>query len=289
MPIAEAVQDLAGKVDALEGHYDEEVRKTLDELLGSTFLEHMRNQIAEATNLIGEINRVLAEHSTGETKATLRIKLAANTHKHVLDALAGSTIINPDVQEQVREFLKDRVDEARRTAADEGLTDWHDSLAHHLDYRTWYTVALERRFDAGSWGPLTPRSYAELSGGARAVMLMLPLVAALAALYRRMPQAPRPLWLDEAFDGLDTANRAMVMRLLRQFELDVLLAGPGRLVNVEAVPAAAIYQVVRAPAPHPGADLTLELWAGNTLEAIELPLSWLDEPPEAPEAQDSLL
>jgi hypothetical protein len=33
---------------------------------------------------------------------------------------------------------------------------------------------------------------------------------------------------------------------------------------------------VRAPAPLPGADLALELWAGGSLEAIELPLSWLD-------------
>ena len=129
-----------------------------------------------------------------------------------------------------------------------------------------------------------------MSGGARAVMLMLPLVATLAALYQDMPSAPRPIWLDEAFDGLDTANRSMVMDLLRQFDLDVLLAGPGRLVNVHAVPAAAIYQVVRAPAPTLGADLTLELWAGGSLEAIELPLSWLDlAEPGTDSGQESLL
>ena len=76
-----------------------------------------------------------------------------------------------------------------------------------------------------------------------------------------------------------------------QADLDVLLAGPGRLVNVAAVPAAAIYQVVRAPAPEPGADLMAELWAGNTLEAIELPLTWLDGDQESavPPDQDALL
>ena len=97
-------------------------------------------------------------------------------------------------------------------------------------------------------------------------------------------------WLDEAFDGLDVPNRSMVMDLLREFDLDVLLAGPGRLVNVAVVPAAAIYQVVRAPAPIPGADLTLELWAGGTLEAIDLPMSWLDGPePGVSADQDALL
>ena len=105
------------------------------------------------------------------------------------------------------------------------------------------------------------------------MMLMMPLVATLAAMYEEMPTGPRPLWLDEAFDGLDAANRATVMKLFREFDLDVLLAGPGRLVNVADVPVAAIYQVVRAPAPMPGADLVMELWAGGQLEAVEAPAS----------------
>lgn len=108
---------------------------------------------------------------------------------------------------------------------------------------------------------------------------MLPLVATLAALYSDSDGCPRPLWLDEAFDGLDSANREMVMDLFASFDLDVLLAGPARLVNVRAVPAAAIYQVVRAPAPTPGVDLTLELWAGGELTEIPLPTSLPPGPP----------
>ena len=85
------------------------------------------------------------------------------------------------------------------------------------------------------------------------------------------------MWLDEAFDGLDAANRATVMKLFREFDLDVLLVGPGRIVNVAAVPVAAIYQVVRAPAPMPGADLVLELWGGGQLETIETPALGVSE------------
>ncbi|STY85452.1 Uncharacterised protein [Mobiluncus mulieris] len=36
-------------------------------------------------------------------------------------------------------------------------------------------------------------------------------------------------------------NRSMVMSMLRSFDLDVLVVGPGHLVNVAAVPLAAIY------------------------------------------------
>ena len=289
LPLVQAGEHLLQVCRELEGQYGASVRETLDRLLGSTFLEHMRDQIGQAQQLVADINDVLQDHPTGTDGTTLRIRLEPGSHAPILAAVSGPRLMDPEVADTVRSFLKEKVDEAKRAAADEGRADWRDSLAAHLDYRTWYEVSLESRVAQGRWGPLTTRRYAELSGGARAVMLMLPLVAALAAQYRRLPHAPRPLWLDEAFDGLDATNRSMVMSLLQRFDLDVLLAGPGRLVNVESVPTAAIYQVVRAAAPEPGADLVAELWAGSTLHAIDLPLSWLDDPAPTPPGQDSLL
>lgn len=190
----------------------------------------------------------------------------------MLEALRGPLLTNPEAASHVREHLRNRVEAAKRDAALQGEADWRDRLAQTLDYRRWFEVHLQRKIGAGGrWQPLTSQSFAEMSGGARAVVLMLPLVATLAALYANMTGSPRPLWLDEAFDGLDTSNRSMVMDLFRSFDFDVLLAGPNRLVNVRTVPAAAIYQVVRAPAPLPGADLTLELWAGGGLTVVDLP------------------
>ena len=291
LPLGQAGPHLREVCNALESQYGESVRETLDRLLGSTFLEHMRERIGQAGVLIDEINQVLRDHPTETDQTMLRIRLEPGQNASIVNAVSGPRLSDPTVAAQVRDFLKQKVDEAKRAASDEGQAGWHGALAEHLDYRNWYDISLEHRVGGGRWAPLTTRRYAELSGGARAVMLMLPLVAALAAQYRRLPQAPRPLWLDEAFDGLDPRNRSMVMRLLQRFDLDVLLAGPGRLVNVAAVPAAAIYQVVRAPAPEPGADLMAELWAGNTLEAIELPLTWLDGDQESavPPDQDALL
>jgi hypothetical protein len=63
------------------------------------------------------------------------------------------------------------------------------------------------------------------------------------------------------------------MDLFGSFDLDALLAGPARLVNVRSVPTAAVYQVVRAPAPLPGVDMTLELSPGGQLTEISLPSS----------------
>lgn len=155
--------------------------------------------------------------------------------KTLIDAVGGPQLANPEVAARVRDHLRDRVEPAKTSATREGDANWHDRLAQELDYRHWFEVSLHKKIGReGHWTPLTRRSFAEMSGGARAVMLMLPLVATLAACYSEMPEAPRPLWLDEAFEGLDSANRATVMDLFHSFDLDVLLAGPARLVNVSA-------------------------------------------------------
>ena len=281
IPVIEVVVDASGKVygpreasarlarihQDLSETYTVRVRETLDELLGSTFLEHLRGRVGATDALVEGINRVLAQHPVVTTKTSLRIRLepASESDGRMLAALRGPSLVNPEAAAHVREHLRLRVEAAKREAASHGEADWRERLVEALDYRRWFEVHLQRKIgQSGTWRPLTTQSFAEMSGGARAVVLMLPLVATLAALYADMDGAPRPLWLDEAFDGLDSANRAMVMDLFRSFDLDVLLAGPNRLVNVSTVPAAAIYQVVRAPAPLPGADLTLELWAGAT-------------------------
>lgn len=260
--------------DELAAAYSQRVQATLDELLGSTFLEHLRDRLGETQALIGRINDVLAKHPMVTTRTSLRIVLepASGSDAAMLDAVSGQSLANPEVAGQVRDRLRERVEEAKRLAETQGEEDWRGRLAQQLDYRDWFQVQLKKRIGSdGRWVPLTTQGFAEMSGGARAVILMLPLVATLAALYEDLHDCPRPLWLDEAFDGLDSSNREMVMDLFGSFDLDVLLAGPARLVNVRTVPAAAIYQVVRAPAPLPGVDLTLELWAGGDLIEVNLP------------------
>ena len=257
--------------DELASAYDESVQNTLTELLGSTFIEHLRDRLTELRRLTSRINEVLSRHPTGTTRTRLRIHLApaAGATEAVLSALEqGEAILDAEVAHRVRDFLRSRIDEAR-ALSETGTGEWQHLLAEALDYRRWFAVTLQKKTgDGGHWTPLTSQNYAHLSGGARVVMLMLPFVATLTALYESMPAAPRPFWLDEAFDGLDTTNRATVLALLDEFDLDVLVVGPSRLLNSASVPVAAIYQVVRAEDPLPGADLAVELWAAGELHAV---------------------
>lgn len=283
--ISTALVRLAEIQHELKGSYDEKVRQTLEQLLGSTFLEHLRDRIGHSQALVARTNKILSEHATGTTQTSLRIALVPlDEHAGLIEAVTGPTLTNPEVSTRISGHLKELVEATKRAAEAEGDANWRERLGEQLDYRKWFDVQLMRRVGStGSWSPLTTKAFAVMSGGARVVMLMLPLVATLAALYEDMDEGPRPLWLDEAFDGLDSANRAIVMDLFQEFDFDVLLAGPSRLVNVPTVPTAAIHQVVRAEHPLPGADLLLELWAGGELRTLDLPSGSSAPPAEATE------
>lgn len=104
----------------------------------------------------------------------------------------------------------------------------------------------------------------------RATEGLQPLLATLVTLYSESPCSPRPLWLDEAFVGVDLTNQTTMMRMLVDFDLDFLVAGPATLVASAQVPAAAIRHIARAPAPLPGVDLSLTLCAGRTLQIVAI-------------------
>jgi hypothetical protein len=90
-------------------------------------------------------------------------------------------------------------------------------------------------------------------------------------MYDQATGGPRMLWLDEAFGGVDTANKASMFRLLASCDLDWLIAGPGIIANSAAVLLAAIYEVRRAPQPLPGVSLELSVWSGNELTHVLTP------------------
>ncbi|MGH3155577.1 MAG: SbcC/MukB-like Walker B domain-containing protein, partial [Streptosporangiaceae bacterium] len=131
-----------------------------------------------------------------------------------------------------------------------------------------------------------------LSGGAKVVTLMQPFIAALHAMYDQSGIGPRMIWLDEAFGGVDSANKATMFRLLTSCDLDWLIAGPGIIANSATVPLAAIYEVRRAPQPLPGVSLELAVWTGNELTHVltpdpaDLPSRGADGDPDAPAADD---
>lgn len=271
-----AAARLAHQIEDLAKLHDAKMNSVLVELLSSTFVEHLRDRLTTVIALLARVNKVLEAHPTGATRTLLRLRrVPAENQKagyEVLEALSGNVLGDAAVQEQVRNFLKQQILEAQDRGRDSAL-DWKDHLAQLLDYRTWFAVTTEYKVEQGDgrWHALTKEVHGRDSGGGKVVTLLQPLLATLVALYGESELAPRPLWLDEAFTGVDAANRATMLDLVVNFELDFLLAGPDTLAATAHVPSAAIWNVNRAPAPLPGVDLSLTLWAGNTLYALTMP------------------
>ncbi|WP_305783674.1 SbcC/MukB-like Walker B domain-containing protein [Symbioplanes lichenis] len=268
---ADAVTHLDELVTALTAAYDGKLDAMYTELLASTFIDHLADRQKKVVALLEVVNRVLERHPTGANRTTLRLRRhPAEGQKAgyaILKALESGTLDSGSAQEHIRTFLGDRLREAQ-DAGPGSTEEWLDHLARLLDYRTWFDVVAEFKVAGSDYKPLTRQAHGVDSGGGKVVTLLQPLLATLVALYSESPQAPRPLWLDEAFEGVDPANRATMLRLLVDFDLDFLLAGPSALVAAAQVPAAAVWIVSRAPAPTPGVDLSLMLWAGKTLEQL---------------------
>lgn len=279
-----AVDTLSALLARLQTDYDEELTKTINELLGSTFIEHLRDRLAEAERLRSDINAKLAQNPTSVSGLTLRlIRVPVSEERAANDVLAALerdfSLLPESTQDQLRGFLAARVSDAQQKARAAGDPDWRSGLAEILDYRRWFELRMEYRTprsghhdgSAGGWRALDRGDHGLLSGGAKVVTLMQPFIAALHAMYDQSGIGPRMIWLDEAFEGVDSANKAAMFRLLTSCDLDWLIAGPAIIANSSTVPLASIYEVRRAPQPWPGVALELAVWTGNELTHIPTP------------------
>ncbi|WP_423464311.1 SbcC/MukB-like Walker B domain-containing protein [Promicromonospora sp. MS192] len=274
-----AVHELENRAAELGAMHDEKMHEVMQELLASTFVDHLRAKVKETARLISEVNTVLDKHPTGTTRTVVRLQ-RKQVPEHVggfqvLQRLLNDGIDSPVVQDQVQTFLATQI----RAAQEEGNAsgqDWKALLVDKLDYRNWFAVVTEWRVLASAkegsqrWNELTAARHSQDSGGAKVMTMLQPLLATLATLYQTSHIAPRPLWLDEAFDGLDQENSSSLLAMLVEFEFDFVLAGPKALVASREVPCAAVWTVNRAPAPIPGVDLGLWLFAGGSTERIEM-------------------
>lgn len=174
--------------------------------------------------------------------------------------------MSDDEQSSLGEFLQSRISDARRR--DDAGT-WQQHLAEALDYRTWYTFDIQRETD-GKWERLTKRTHGTGSGGERAVSLIMPMLAALAAYYGSAdPTAPRIILMDEAYVGIDNEMRAKFMDLLVQFDLDFIMTSEREWGCYATMPSLAIYHL----ATRPGVDAILAtrwVWNGKRKDVTDV-------------------
>lgn len=139
---------LAARVREQRHSYDAEQQRVLTTLLGSTFIEHLKDRLDYAAHTFARINDQLARHPTQHGHA-VRILWREDPSDPEASAVVmalgrGYNQLSAERQDMVRSFLARKIDEARDQAAD-GATDWREQLAQALDYRRWLRLSLEYR------------------------------------------------------------------------------------------------------------------------------------------------
>ncbi|MFF3375419.1 TIGR02680 family protein [Streptomyces sp. NPDC002680] len=270
-----AADALAARVRLQQAGYDTEQQRVLTTLLGSTFIEHLKERLDYTAHTFAKINNRLAGHPTRQGHV-VRVDWAADPADPdagpVVAALGrGYDELSSGRQELVRAFLARKIAEARKDASAEGVADWKAQLAQALDYREWLRLSLKYRLGAGgAWAAFDSARHAAKSGGEKVVLLSQPLFAAAVVAYDAAgPHAPRWVWLDEAMTGVDTAVKASFMGLTVDFELDVMLTAHDEWCTYPEVPAVAVYDLARER--HlPGVDAMPYLWCSGTLTQVDV-------------------
>ncbi|WP_327074084.1 TIGR02680 family protein [Kitasatospora purpeofusca] len=229
--------------------------------------EHLRQRRARAKSLIQEMNRLLALRKTASGQS-MRLVWEADPKKGPKTKAALETLDQqssrflPDAsRQQLIDFLDSQVISAREEI---GGADWKTHLRTALDYRTWSRIRVQYKPGPQQrWVDIDAGMHGKGSGGEKAVMLQLPLFVAAAAHYSSAsPTAPRPVYLDEAFAGIDSEMRGECMGLLVQLDLDFVMASHDEWGFYEEVPGLANYQLFRNPDVE-GVLTTPTIWDGG--------------------------
>ncbi|MET7830823.1 TIGR02680 family protein [Streptomyces sp. NPDC005386] len=272
--VLDTLQTMDLEIDTRRTLIDEEERNLFAEVLLGRIGNHLSQRRAEAKSLIERMNRLLADRPTA-TNLLMRLRWCPDPEQnpdvhnaiHALDGRHTRNLADTD-RDRLIDFLAARVSAARDH---DGSGDWKTHLAQALDYRRWSRFTIEYKKDGQhAWTELTDKKHQKGSGGEKAVMLQLPLFIAAAAHYRAArPHAPRPVYLDEAFAGIDAEMRGDCMGLLADLDLDVIMASHDETGFHPQVPAVATYQLYRDPQIK-GVLATPLLWDGAEQREYEL-------------------
>lgn len=264
--LGELVDELRDDVVERDRRLATDEQEVLETFLSGELHEHLRVRLRDAEQLVRVMNAKLADCPT---PAGQRVRLSwdiaddapAGTRSAVDLLLRGVALLTDDQRRDLRTFLHDRLREAREGEAAASL---YERIATAFDYRRWYSFTVQFR-DAATptWRRLTRQSHGTGSGGEKAVMLHLPLFAAMAAHYQASPTAPRLIVLDEVFAGIDRGTRGQLMRLLVALDLDALLTSHEEWGFYAELDGVSTYHLIRDPAA-PGVLAEWFVWDGET-------------------------
>ena len=266
----ELAELLQADVRARERRISEEDVRIIDEFLSGEIRDNVRRTLLEARRLVDRINADLETRTTpsGQTvNLDWRIDEDAPVGtSEAVELLLTTPGVNRKKDEALRQFLKERLEQARTDTREATV---RDRLIDLLDYRLWHRfTVMQRRSPQERWTPLTRRIHGKGSGGSKAATLHLPLFAAAAAFYASSrPTAPRLVVLDEAFAGIDGPTTAKLLDLTVEWDFDLFMTSWREWMCFPELPGLSIYEIIRDADAHV-VDTEWFIWDGTSRQEM---------------------
>lgn len=270
--LLELARELADDAVERDSLLSTEEQRLINEFLSGELYEHLADCLRRARGLIDNINRQLEKRQTAsgmqlrlkwevDTEGDKSEQIPAGAPQAIELMLRTSALLSDSDRDALAQFMKQRLATARNHAD-------HGTLQHRLfsalDYRVWFRFTVESLRPGGKWREVNKKVHGEGSGGQKAVILHLPLFAAVKAFYVAADgDAPHLILLDEAFAGIDRKMKGRLMGCLREFDLDFMMTSFDEWGFYEELDGLATYELMREQGLR-GVYTEWFLWDGRT-------------------------
>ena len=270
-PLGEVVAEMEKEAAARETLLGQEESALIERFLTGEAHDHLAARLRAAQALVARMNGALESRITSAgAQVQLAWRLDAGASAEAQEAVPlffkGGALLSEGNRRTLRTFLEHRLVEAREADDERPL---QERLGAVLDYRRWHSFEVHFREPGQRPVKLTRKAHAAGSGGRKAVMLHLPVFAAVAAFYdAAAPGAPRLIGLDEAFAGIDRPTRANLMGLLAEFDLDFVMTSFEEWGCYPQLDGLSTYHLTRERG-HRGVYAEWFLWDGHERVMVE--------------------
>ena len=215
-----SLNDLLAERDQQETAWREtlakQTRDLFERVLARDLVDRLKSDLERLHQVVHEINTVLEPLVFGHSRFQLRGR-PAKDHAELVNLLTSKSADSEAVNRQLRHYLEDRQSELVSES----------EMPPFLDYRNWFDFSFTlRNVGVESAGSLGSEDMIRGSGGAQGTHHYLLLWALAGLLFNRSNSRLRLLMMDEAFYGLDSERKELLLRCAKQLQLNFVIATP---------------------------------------------------------------
>lgn len=195
---------------------NEKTRELFEVIFARDLTERLRNDLFKLRRTVSDVNRVLQPLTFGHNRFQIHARPATD-HQRLVEIIGRQGALNDESRDQLRHYLEDRRDQLMI----EG------DVPQFLDYRYWFDYSFRIELVASDTdASMSSEDMIRGSVGAQATHNYLLLLALAALLFDRSQARLRLLMLDDAFFGLQTERKELLLQCGKKLGLDFVIATP---------------------------------------------------------------